>query len=167
MKRCLIRKFKSLFLAFSTALCLLTMAASRSDADPAMFTDGSDGSNWPSYGGTYREWQYSPLAQINRENVEHLGLAWFVDLPPGTAVGTPLAIDGTVFITSGLSVLRAIDAASGRVLWTYDPQVARVAGQKLRAGWGARGIAYWNGKVYVGTMDGRLVAVVAQSGALA
>jgi quinohemoprotein ethanol dehydrogenase len=62
--------------------------------------------------------------------------------------------------------VHAVDAASGRLLWTYDPNVAAVAGQKLRQGWGSRGIGYWSGKIYTGTGDGRLIALNAKTGSV-
>src|SRR5262249_20174229 len=58
----------------------------------------------------------------------------------------------------------ALDAARGRLLWTYDPQVPQTAGHKLRPGWGIRGIALWRGKIFTGTQDGRLIAIDARTG---
>src|SRR5471032_1323526 len=71
----------------------------------------------------------------------------------------------TIYLSSGLSVVRAIDAATGKLLWTYDPKVGEHQGKAIRSAWGSRGIAYWNGKVYTGTLDGRLIAIDAKTGA--
>lgn len=152
----------------SPLLALAALAACSDPSEPVdMFTDSGDGADWPSYGRTYDESHFSPLTEIDHDTIGQLGLEWYADLPPGTAVGSALAVDGTVFITSGLSILRAFDAVTGEVLWVHDPDVAQRAGQELRAAWGARGIAYWQGRIYVGTMDGRLVAVDARTGELA
>ncbi|MET0164366.1 MAG: PQQ-dependent dehydrogenase, methanol/ethanol family [Vicinamibacterales bacterium] len=124
-----------------------------------------DGTNWPSYGRTYSEAHESPLTQIDSGNVGRLGLTSAVDLgddPHGATV--PIAVDGVVYVTVGQSKVHAVDARSGTVLWKHDPLVARRAGRKLRYAWGARGLAYWDGKVFVGTLDGRLIAIDARSG---
>ncbi|MGE4323344.1 MAG: PQQ-dependent dehydrogenase, methanol/ethanol family [Sphingobium sp.] len=126
--------------------------------------DGSDGDDWPAYGRTYGEQHYSPLDQIDANNVGKLGLAWYMDLPPGNPVTQPLAVDGTLYFASGLAIVRAVDAATGKLKWTYDPEAGEAAGAKLRQGWGTRGIGYWRGKVYVGTPDGRLIAINARTG---
>ena len=130
----------------------------------ARYLDGSAGADWPGYGRSFGEQHYSPLAQINDSNVDTLGLLWSADLPTRNSVTQPIAVDGVIFLTTGLSFVHAIDAKTGRQLWTYDPQVARAAGLKLRGGWGARGLAWWKGKLYVGTQDGRLIAIDANSG---
>ena len=139
----------------------------RQSVDESQFTNVTDGSNWPGYGRTYDENHFSPLSQINTGNVSRLGLAWYMDLPAGLgSLGAPLAVDGILYFAVGLSDLRAVDAATGRQLWEYDPKVGEVAGPKLRLAWGIRGIAYWNGKIYTGTQDGRLIAVDAATGKL-
>jgi len=130
----------------------------------AALADDADGRNWAAFGRTYGEQHYSPLDEINAGNVARLGLAWSLDLPPGNSVTGPVVVDGVIYVASGYSVLRAIDAASGKVLWLYDPKVPEAAGRKLRTAWGSRGIAWWDGKVYTGTADGRLIAVDAKTG---
>ena len=135
--------------------------------DNRALTDERDGSNWASYGRTFSENHYSPLREINADNVARLGLAWSYDLPPrASTFAAPLAVDGVLYFAVGQSVVHAMDAASGRLLWQYDAQVAEVAGPRLRMGWGSRGIAYWKGKVYTGAQDGRLIALDAKTGRL-
>lgn len=134
-------------------------------ADP-MFTDNNDGTNWPSYGRTFNEDHYSPLSQVNRDTVKDLGLAWSLDLDVGNTNTAPLAVDGILYLAAGYSVVHAIEANTGKLLWKYDPMPTHVAGKTLRAGWGIRGLAYWEGKVFVGTQDGRLLAINAKSGEL-
>ena len=133
-------------------------------AETARLSDGGSGVDWPAYGRTFGEQHYSPLSGINVKNVGHLRLAWFMDLGVGNPATIPVAVDGVLYFASGLSVVHAVDAATGRLLWIYDPKVAEVAGRKLRNGYGSRGIAYWNGKIYTGTLDGRLIAIDAKSG---
>ena len=71
---------------------------------------------------------------------------------------SPIAVDGVLFYTTGYSVVHAVDVRSGKPLWTYDPKSPQAAPEKLRYSWGSRGLAWWDGKLYVGTQDGRLIA---------
>lgn len=128
--------------------------------------DTIDGSNWPSYGRTFDESHYSPLDQVNTSSIERLGLAWSLELDTNTANSQMLCIDGVIYTATGLTVVHAIDAKSGEVLWRYDAEVAEKAGWKLRYGWGIRGLSFWKGNVYVGTQDGRLIALDAKTGTL-
>ncbi|MCR5879595.1 PQQ-binding-like beta-propeller repeat protein [Phenylobacterium sp. J367] len=107
---------------------------------------------------------YSPLQRIDPGNVARLGLAWSYDLPPGNSVSAPVAHEGVVYTATGYSVVTALDAATGRELWRHDPRTAEAAGWKLRRGWGSRGLAYRDGRIFVGTQDGRLIALDARSG---
>ena len=121
--------------------------------------------NWLTHGRTYGEQRYSPLRQIDAGNVERLGLAWSV--PMGTYRGleaTPIVVDGVMYTTATWSVVYALDAKTGRTLWTYDPQVPKAWGRYGCCDAVNRGVALWKGSVYVGTFDGRLVALDAKSG---
>jgi len=130
----------------------------------ARLNDASSGDDWPGYGRTYGEQHFSPLTDINDKNVGKLGLAWSMDLGPGNPTSIPVAVGGTLYMSTGLSIVRAVDARTGNVLWTYDSRVAENAGKEMRSSWGIRGIAWWNGKVYTGTVDGRLIALDAKTG---
>ncbi len=136
------------------------------DIDHARLTDaGRDTANWLMYGRTYDEQRFSPLRQINEDNVQQLGLVWSREL--GTTRGleaTPLVLDGVIYTTGSWSVVYAIDAQTGEFLWTYDPQVPRTRARVLCCGVVNRGLALYRGKVYVGTLDGRLIALDAASG---
>ena len=132
--------------------------------NPATLIDGNTGNDWAAYGQSFGEQHYSPLTQIDAASVRRLGLAWSYDLPPGNPLSGPLAIDGKLYTATGYSVVRAFDAATGKLLWTFDPKAAEAAGRKLRTGYGIRGLAWWKGKLYVGTQDGRLIAIDAGSG---
>jgi len=129
--------------------------------------NASGDDDWASYGNNPQSSHYSLLSQINTATISRMGLAWWFDIPGVVlASSVPLEVDGRVYFTTGYSVVRALDAASGRLLWTYDTEVAKVAGHKLRLLWGVRGIAFWNGKIFVGTHDGRLIALDANTGRL-
>jgi len=120
---------------------------------------------WLSYGRTYNEQRFSPLDQINADNIEQLGLAWFADLPTNQNIeSTPLMIDGVLYLTLPWSEVMALDARSGEVLWHYDPQVPGEWNINVCCGLDNRGAAAWNGKIIFGTLDGRLVALDAATG---
>jgi quinohemoprotein ethanol dehydrogenase len=121
--------------------------------------------DWLAYGRTSNEQRFSPLTQISDANVGSLAPDWVVELPDDNGlVSTPLVVDGVLYFIGSMNVVRAVDASSGDLLWTYDPRVADYA-DRMRAGWDHnRGVAYWNDKVYVATWDGRLNAVDAETG---
>lgn len=121
--------------------------------------------NWLAYGRDYREQRFSPLTQVNRETVKDLGLAWFKELTPRFEIeATPIIVDRTMFFTTSFSVVHAVDALTGDDKWTYDPEVPRDYLRKACCGPVNRGVAVYKGRVYVGTLDGRLVALDAASG---
>jgi quinohemoprotein ethanol dehydrogenase len=120
---------------------------------------------WPTYGLDYAETRYSRLRQMTSGNVDHLGLVWSYDLESTRGVeATPLVVDGVMYVSASWSVVHAIDARTGQRLWTYDPQVPRSDGYKGCCDVVNRGVALYRGKVYVGTFDGRLVALDAATG---
>lgn len=126
-----------------------------------------DASNWLLHGRDYAEQRHSPLAQINRDTVRTLGLAWFFDdHTPRALEATPIVADGVMYVTGTWSVVYALDARTGELLWEYDPRVPRQMAQKACCDVVNRGVAVWEGKVFVGTLDGRLVALDAGSGQL-
>ena len=127
-------------------------------------SDASDGTDWAAYGRTYGEQHYSPLTDIRDTNVSQLGLAWSMDLGAGNPATIPIEVGGILYFANGLSVVHAIDARSGKLLWVFDSETPKYAGDELRQGWGSRGIAYWNRKVYTATPDGRLIAIDAITG---
>ena len=124
-----------------------------------------DSGNWLSYGRTYSEQRYSPLAKISDSNAKQLGLAWYADLDTDRGQeSTPLVIDGMLYVSTAWSMVKAYDAKTGKPLWSYDPQVPRELGVNGCCDVVSRGIAAWNGKIYVATFDGRLIAVDAKTG---
>jgi PQQ-dependent dehydrogenase (methanol/ethanol family) len=121
--------------------------------------------NWMNTGRTYSEQRYSPLDRINAANVPGLGLAWYHDLDTTRGIeATPIVVDGVMYTTSAWSLVYALDAATGKLLWSYDPQVPKEWGVHACCDVVNRGAAVWKGKVYVGTIDGRLVALDAKTG---
>lgn len=164
LRRAACSAFTLIIAAAGVLADLHSPALADANADHRRLQDERDGSNWMAYGRTYGEQHYSPLTAISDRNIGELGLVWSMDLPSGNPVTQPLAVDGVLYFATGYSVVRAVDAASGVLLWTFDPGAPAAAGAKLRRGWGIRGIAYWNGKVYTGTQDGRLIAIDAKTG---
>lgn len=152
------------------ALLLLAAGCSAGDGDKAgadttTGIDGAriikaDGGEWLSYGRTYDEQRFSPLDQINPGNIGELGLAWSADMD--TARGqeaTPLVIDGKIYVTTAWSKVKAFDASNGKPLWDYDPKVPGETGVKACCDVVNRGLAAWGNMLFLGTLDGRLVAL--------
>jgi quinohemoprotein ethanol dehydrogenase len=123
--------------------------------------------DWPMHGRNSHEDRFSPLSEINRDSVSRLGLAW--SYATGSDRGleaTPLIIDGVLFATSSWSIVFALDAKTGRELWRHDPQVPRWKARHACCGVVNRGVAHLNGRIYSGTIDGRLIALDAKTGGL-
>lgn len=121
--------------------------------------------NWLSHGRTYSEQRYSPLDKVNDSNAAELGLAWYYDIPIKRGMeATSLVIDGRLYTTSGWSNVYALDAKTGKELWTFDPQVPREWGRYACCDVVNRGVAAWGSNLYLGTIDGRLIAIDAGSG---
>ena len=120
---------------------------------------------WLTHGGTYLEQRFSALDAINEGNVARLGLAWFFDFDTDRGQeSTPLMVDGVIYVTSAWSKVFALDAATGRELWRFDPEVPGEAGFNACCDVVNRGVAFYEGKVLVGTIDGRLIALDAANG---
>lgn len=124
--------------------------------------------DWLTYGRNYGETRFSPLNQITAANVKQLGLAWSYDTNTNRGLeATPLVVDGVMYTTGSWSVVFALDAKTGRELWKYDPQVPRPYGAKACCDVVNRGVAVYKGNVYVATIDGRLIALNAETGKVA
>ena len=126
--------------------------------------------DWPMKGHNNTDNHYSTLAQINIDTVDRLGLAWSLDLrnERGALEATPLAVDGALYFPGGGSLVYAVDAISGEILWKHDPKVYQNTDQSLlRFTWRAnRGVAYSDNKILLGTNDGRLQALDSKTGEL-
>ena len=151
-------------------LLVVTNAADTLASDAAVDSNrlrnaASDAANWMSYGRTYDEQRFSPLTQINATNIHSLGLAWFADLDTNRGQeATPLVVDGVLYTSTAWSMVKAYDAATGRPIWAFDPKVPREIGPDICCDAVNRGVAVWKGRVYVGTLDGRLIALDAATG---
>jgi alcohol dehydrogenase (cytochrome c)/quinohemoprotein ethanol dehydrogenase len=120
---------------------------------------------WMSHGRTYGEQRFSPLTEIDTTNVGDLGLAWFADLDTHRGQeATPLVADGVIYVSTAWSKVKAYDAATGQPLWSYDPEVPGEWGVNACCDVVNRGVALWEGKVFVGSLDGRLIALDAATG---
>lgn len=125
----------------------------------------SEPGNWLAHGRTYSEQRYSPLDQINTETVSELGFLWEYD--PRAIRGmeaTPIVVDGVMFATGPWSKVYALDVRSGAEYWTYDPEVPGQRGRLACCDVVNRGVAVWKGRVYVASLDGRLIALNAETG---
>jgi PQQ-dependent dehydrogenase (methanol/ethanol family) len=117
------------------------------------------------YGRTYSEQRFSPLSQIRADDAVKLKPAWHFDLDSDRGQEeTPIVVDGVMYVGTAWSEVVALDARNGAHLWTYDPKVPKDWSLVSCCDAVNRGVAVWNGKVYVGTLDGHLVALDAQSG---
>jgi alcohol dehydrogenase (cytochrome c)/quinohemoprotein ethanol dehydrogenase len=136
------------------------------DVDAARLEGANpDPANWLTYGRTYSEQRFSPLTRITAVNARNLGLAWYADFDTDRGQeATPLIIDGVMYVTTAWSIVRAFDAKTGRPLWSYDPKVPRTLGVRGCCDVVNRGVGAWGGKLYLGTFDGRLVALDAVTG---
>jgi quinohemoprotein ethanol dehydrogenase len=159
-------KIQVALLALSAAAAASTASTPGAAIDNAALSNEQDGRDWPAYGRTFSEGHFSPLSQINAANVSRLGLAWSLDLDVTNSITAPLEVGGVVYVGAGYGVVYAVEAVSGKLLWRYDSHAPDVAGKKLRLNWGIRGLAFWKGRVYAGTVDGRLLALNAADGKL-
>jgi quinohemoprotein ethanol dehydrogenase len=148
----MIRKYFASALAVASAL-LLTAAGQPPSVD------------WAMVGHTLDEQHFSPLTQINAANVGKLGLAWYADIDTERGMeGTPLEIGGVLYNVQPWNIVTAYDATNGKVLWKFDPQVPTKYGRLACCDIVSRGLAAYQGKIYVATLDGRLIALDAKSG---
>jgi quinohemoprotein ethanol dehydrogenase len=121
---------------------------------------------WASYGRDYTEQRFSPLDAINRETVSRLGLDWALEVPGAVSLNsTPLVVGDTLYFSADRAIVHAVNARTGELRWSYDPQSWKHAPRGIAFGFNTnRGIAHWQGQIFVGTGDGRLVALDAASG---
>jgi PQQ-dependent dehydrogenase (methanol/ethanol family) len=121
--------------------------------------------SWLSIGRGYHEQRFSPLDQVNEANVKDLGLAWYADIDTERGQeSTPIVIDGAMYLTTAWSMVKAYDIRTGVKLWEYDPGVEKKKAADACCDVVNRGVAAWNGKLYLGALDGRLIALDAKNG---
>ena len=121
--------------------------------------------NWMVPGGEFGGEHFSALSQINTDSIKELGLAWSTDIDSAIGlVAEPLVVDGVIYVSGILSVVHALDAVTGKELWRFDPEVSLLDPGAAMSARFNRGVAVWEGKVFVGTGDCRVVAIDAKSG---
>jgi PQQ-dependent dehydrogenase (methanol/ethanol family) len=161
-------------LAVLGAIALAALAAcnaAKGGADAKEVTDATlraadaDTANWLTHGRTTTEQRHSPLRQVNDSSVARLGLAWSVDMQTLHGLeATPLVKDGVMYLTGTWSLVYALDARTGAEKWRYDPAAKRDHDKFMCCGVVNRGVALYRGRVYMGTMDGRLIALDERTG---
>lgn len=120
---------------------------------------------WPVHGGTDLEQRFSPLDQINSSTVNKLGLVWHHQFDSSRGQeATPIVIDGVMYVSSAWSRVDALDAATGRLLWHYDPEISGRVAFDACCDVVTRGVAVSNGRVFLAALDGRLIALDAKTG---
>lgn len=141
-------------------------ATAAADVDGARIVAAdSEPGNWMTHGRTYDEQRFSPLAQINAGNASELGLAWYYDLDTDRGQeATPIIVDGVMYVSTAWSKVKALDAGTGELVWAYDPRIPGEKAAQLCCDVVNRGVAVWKGRVYIGTLDGRLIALDATTG---
>ena len=147
-------------LAANSCASLPTAMAAGIDGDMSV-----GGGDWPNFGRDGSEQHFSPLQEITAANVAGLQLAWHYDLEPGFTVSAPVAADGKLFITTGHSKIRAFDSVSGALLWEFDGRTREIAHSPVQISWGNKGLSYYNGRIFIITTDGRVIALNADTGA--
>jgi quinohemoprotein ethanol dehydrogenase len=155
-------------LATLAAWVAMAQQPGRVDAS-ALKNAAKNGDEWVTYGRDYAETHYSPLKQIDTANVSRLGLAWSweTESPTGGRVeGTPLMSNGVLYGSLAWDVLFAVDARTGKMKWRWDPEIERKHISEICCGPVNRGVALYDGKVYAGLLDGRLVALNQETGKL-
>lgn len=169
-----------IFLSFALAAAVLSSAAceKKSTAPPPrkplppasvdaarIIHADNEPQNWMTHGRTYSEQRFSPLKQINEQNVRWLGLAWSLDLDTHRGQeATPIVVDGVMYFSTAWSKVLALKANTGEKLWSYDPKVAPEWAINACCDVVNRGVAAWQRKIFVATLDGRLVALDAGTG---
>ena len=165
--------------SLALALALLVTVSGCQATSPRTAAPEPPDSEWPTYGGTYASARYSPLAQITRDNVRQLRVAWrwrspdhdIMERTPGLETfvneATPLMIRGVLYVSTSLSQVAAIDAATGQTRWVHDPKVWML-GTPSNLGWVHRGVAYWTDgreeRIFIGTGNAYLIALDARTG---
>ncbi len=143
----------------------LILSAVWSNALRAQGRAQAGANEWLLHGRTEGETRFSPLARINPQTVKDLGLAWsFATETTRGLEATPIVAGGVMYTSGSWSIVYAIDARTGKQLWKWDPEVPKATAQKACCDVVNRGVALYNGRVYVGTLDGRLASLDAESG---
>src|SRR5215471_11968477 len=150
---------KTLTMTVAVAALLSAASALAQPVDTARIAAGG-ANDWLTYHGSYNGWGFSGLDQINANNVKDLDVAW-THVPGRSTRGLqsmPLVADGVLYYTGSYSRTFALNGATGEVIWSYFPELDEALIARQTHSPYNRGLAMGEGKVYVGTMDGRLIA---------
>jgi len=146
---------------------VLSCLAGASLATAASLAMAQAGNEWPHYGGDQWNSRYSSLSQINTGNVSNLKVAWIHSLGSlESQESTPLVVGDTMYVTTstGPKYVFALDAKTGKQKWKYEPELPNDYFATVCCGLDSRGVAYANGKVFVGRLDAKLAALDANTG---
>lgn len=168
-----INEMREIMIKFNYLLCIAGLSAiaglsSCSQLPSGKFSvadwiGGMSDKEWSSHGHDYTNQRFSPSTQINRENVKDLALAWhYKSGVKATFQATPIVSNGVMYLSLPFNHVVALDATNGKELWRYEHQ--RQPEWKLCCGPANRGVAVSDGKVFIGTVDARLIALEARSG---
>jgi PQQ-dependent dehydrogenase (methanol/ethanol family) len=162
-----IRQSAMAIAAIVAAGCGTTPRAADVTPDRLAKADSEPG-NWMTYHGNYQSWHYSGLSDINTGNVKNLKEAWshVASRSVRGLQSYPLAVDGVLYYSGSYNQVWAIDGATGDVLWQYKQKLNEDLVSKQTHSPYNRGIAIGYGNIYMGTLDGKLVAIDAKTGAL-
>ena len=128
---------------------------------------GKNPANWPILRGNYQGWGYSPLDQINKDNVGDLQLVWSRTMEPGSNEGAAIAYNGVIFLGNTNDVIQAIDGKTGSLIWEYRRKLPSASKFINSLGAAKRSIALFGDKVYFVSWDNFVVALDAKTGKLA
>jgi quinohemoprotein ethanol dehydrogenase len=138
---------------------------SRAITPERLVNAASEPHNWLTHGGTYLEQRHSPLTQINRDTISRLAPAWYYEFDTYRGQeATPLVVDGVLYTTTAWSKAYALNAATGELIWSYDPKVPGAAAAKACCDVNSRGPALYMDKLIIATLDGRLIALDRRTG---
>lgn len=170
-----LRRFCRSLFAASLLLPLSTQAADKQNGAKSdglkpvtqerLLKGTDDMANWLMYGGNYQNWRFSPLKDVNRQNVKKLQATWIFQTGiPGQLEAAPIVADGIAYLVASYNHVYALNAATGEPLWKYDhplPEDLRIC-----CGPTNRGVAIADDKVFLGTLDARMVALDRKTGAV-
>ncbi len=147
------------------AACGQMTGGKAGNVDGARITAANGNGDWLSVGRTYDEQRFSPLTKVDTKSIGQLGLAWYHEFDTDRGQeATPVIVDGVMYTTTAWSKVFAFDAKTGAEKWSYDPKVDGSKGYDACCDVVNRGVAVWKGKIYFGTLDGRLIALDAATG---
>lgn len=152
----------------ASALAIGQILTSRSDAIDHSLNAASLSTDLPTSGVEFAQGNYSPLSLINSSNVATLGYAWSYDLHTVQGLeATPVVVDEVMYASAPWGIVHAVDARTGRGIWSFDPRVGGSITGKVCCGVVNRGLAVSHGYVFVASLDGQLFALSAKTGKVA